>query len=195
MDKEHLLEHVKVARDHFLDAVIAFHRAEKTVGAKDPEAAVSDLQETSDHLEGVIEEIETALELAHQTGDADVSEASDGTDGAPSRDADLRDERARVLDRLKREAETNEFFYDDQQLWDYLATAALADDPIAGYAMFADLATRFRNRVDGLIHDIQRGCDFDHVEQELWRATRLHLRTTNLGVMISYINRETRSES
>ncbi len=186
MDKEHLLEHVKVAREHYLDALIAFHRAEKAVGAKDPEDAVQDLRETSDHLQSVIEEIETALELAHETGDAEVSEA---TEEAPP---EMLDQRMQVLQRLGQEAQASEYFYEDEELWEYLTTAALADDPIAGYAMLADFATRFRNRVDGIIQDVQRECDFDHVEQELWRATRLHLRMTNLGVMISFINRETR---
>ncbi|PSP81599.1 hypothetical protein BRC81_01185 [Halobacteriales archaeon QS_1_68_20] len=188
MDKEHLLEHVKVAREHYLDSLIAFHRAEKAVGAKDPEDAVPYLRETSDHLQSVIEEIETALDMAHQTGDAEVSEAA-SDDAARDR---LREQRAQVLERLKQEADGNDYFYDDPELWDYLSTSALADDPIAGYAMLADFATRFRNRVDGIVEDIQRDPDFDHVEQELWRATRLHLRMTNLGVMISFINRETR---
>lgn len=155
------------------------------------EDAVADLQECRSRLDEAIDEYREALELSERGLETGL--IKEGGEELDAEYASPYETGERLFDHLRRKADLEELFYDDERAWRHLESAAVTSDPLAGYTRLVTFVSRVRNLVDGLLTDIERGEPEQHLLYSGWRAMATYMRTKNFSQMLEFANRETRS--
>lgn len=155
------------------------------------EDAVADLEECRRHLGQAIDEYQEALELSEKGLDTGL--IKEGGEELTTEYASPYETGERLFDHLRRKADLEDLFYDDEQAWRHLESAGVMSDPLAGYTRLVTFVSRVRNLVDGLLTDIERGEPEQHLLYSGWRAMAAYMRAKNFSQMLEFANRETRS--
>lgn len=177
--KEEVEARVEEGSSTLFHAGISLHRALMSIETQHFEDSLDALRECRDRLNTAIETYERVIEQARE-----------GLLDEEIRDRDDELER-QFFDAIERKGKLEGLFFEDDELWEYLETAALRNDPLAGYEQLVAQMTQLRNHVTGLVEDIENDESVEHVQHATWRTFTTYVRTTNLGQMIAFVNTET----
>lgn len=175
--KEEVEARVEEGSSTFFHAGVSLHRALMDIETQHFEDSVDDLRACREYLDDAIDAYRIVIEHAGEgllgAGDGEVP---------PSALLDY--------DALWQKGRLEGLFFEDEELWEYVAGAAEMGDPLAGYERILSLMTRVRNDVDGLVADIESGQPPEHVQHATWRTMTRYMRTVTLGHMIAFANTE-----
>lgn len=179
LDKETVRNHFTTAGHQMLRTGADLFTAFSYMETLDFEDALDDLVQCVDRLDTVVEHLNEAIEI--------TEEALPLTDEAHEHFSSF------DYDSLRSRAEIEELFIDDNEVWEVLIEEARSGNVTAGPRMYLSMVTELRGEVQAFIKDIERGHDDDHLLRASWSVLSSFSRIMNLGGMLSYFNRETRT--